>query len=63
MMPRDLPHWSTCYHYFRKWRMDGTLERIHDALRWSERKRKGRNPEASASILDSQSVKTSVKGG
>jgi putative transposase len=63
MMPYDLPHWSTCYHYFRKWRMDGTLERVHDSLRRQERERKGHKPEASAGILDSQSVKTSVKGG
>jgi transposase len=63
MMPRDLPHWSTVHHYFRKWRKDGTLEQIHDVLRRQERQRKGRHPEASAGVLDSQSVKTSQKGG
>ena len=33
MMPKDLPPWSTCYDYFRKWRNDGTWSRINDALR------------------------------
>ena len=33
MMPNDLPHWKTCYHYFRLWAKQGHWERIHAALR------------------------------
>lgn len=33
MMPHDLPHWKTCYHYFRLWAKGGHWERIHHAIR------------------------------
>ena len=33
MMPNDLPHWKTCYHYFRLWAKLGYWEQIHNALR------------------------------
>ena len=33
MLPRDFPPWNTVYYYFDKWKKDGTLECIHDALR------------------------------
>lgn len=32
-MPNDLPHWKTCYHYFRLWAKQGHWQRIHDAIR------------------------------
>lgn len=32
-MPNDLPHWKTCYHYFRLWAKLGHWERIHNAIR------------------------------
>jgi transposase len=58
MLPRDLPPWQTVYRYFAAWRDDGTLDRVHDALRERVRvKQEGRNPEPSAGIVDSQSVK------
>ena len=62
MLPRDLPPWKTIYHYFRLWRADGTWERINTALRESVRTQAGRQPQASAAILDSQSVKTAEGG-
>ncbi len=47
MLPRDLPPWQTVYRYFAAWRDDGTLDRVHDALRERVRvKQEGRNPRA-----------------
>src|SRR5215218_7520804 len=63
LLPRDFPPWKTVYHWFRKWRIDGTFERLNLALRERLRARLRRNPEPSAGIVDSQSAKTSGVGG
>jgi transposase len=62
-LPHDLPAWGTVYTYFRQWRLDGTWQRIHETLHKQLRIAVGRHSEASAAILDSQSVKTTEKGG
>ena len=62
-LPHDYPPWQTVYHYFRMWRLDGTWERLNDELRVLVRERAGRHAQLSAAILDSQSVKTTEKGG
>lgn len=63
LLPHDFPPWQTVYHYFRLWRLDGTWERIHTTLREQARLRQGRAPQPSGAILDSQSAKTTEKGG
>ena len=63
MLPHDLPHWESAYHYFRIWKRDGTWVRIHDHLHAEVRQQMGRDAQPSAAIIDSSSVKTTEKGG
>ncbi len=64
LLPHDFPPWKTVYHYFRLWRIDGTWERLHRALRERVRVRLlGRDSQPSAGIVDSQSVKSTGVGG
>ena len=55
LLPRDFPPWKTVYDWFRRWRIDGTWERLNTELRERLRSRLGRNPNPSAGIVDSQS--------
>src|SRR5262249_27221167 len=63
LLPVDWPPWHSGYYYLRKWRRDGTLERLHTVLREELRSALGRSPQPSAGSVDRHSVKTTrVRG-
>jgi transposase len=56
-LPSDFPPWKTVYGYFAAWWDDGTLTRLHDALRAQVRQAAGRDAGPTAAVIDSQSVR------
>jgi putative transposase len=62
LLPGDFPPWPTVYYHFRRFRLSGLWHRAFAILRAAERKRVGKNPDASVAIVDSQSMKTTEEG-
>ncbi len=62
-IPKELPPRSTLFHYLAGWEADGTLRRIQSELYGQSREQAGRRKSPTAGIIDSQSVKSTEKGG
>jgi putative transposase len=61
-LPLDFPKWKTIYTIFRRWRLCGLWEQIHDALRRRLRRSVGKRSTPTAAIVDSQSIRTAEGG-
>lgn len=56
-LPADFPPWETVYWYFTRWEQQKLTFRMVDALRSQVRTGEGRDPDPSAGLMDSQSIK------
>jgi putative transposase len=62
-LPPNFPPWPVVYNQFRRWRLNGTWDQVHDTLRDRLRTTASRNPQPTAAVIDAQSTKTTEKGG
>ncbi len=61
-LPKDFPNWKSVYSYYARLCKTEVWEQILDELNRMSRKKKGRSPDPSYAIIDSQSVKTTASG-
>lgn len=63
MLPKEYGSWSTVYDYWYRWDKAQVWDQIMGVLRMSCREKAGKQASPTAGIIDSQSIKTSSKGG
>nr|WSW48779.1 IS5 family transposase [Streptomyces sp. NBC_01001] len=59
-LPHDFPGHGTVYFYYAAWRDEGIFAQLNYDLTGLARVKEGRTPEPTASVIDTQSIKTST---
>jgi transposase len=62
-MPNDLPPWAAVYQQAQRWLAAGCFERLAEDLRAVLRLAAGRDPEPSAAVFDSRTLRSSPESG
>lgn len=61
-LPNDFPNWKSVYSNYKRWCEREIWEKALDEINEWHRRKKGRKPKPTYSIIDAQSIKT-VSGG
>ena len=63
MLPNNYPKWELVYYYYSKWRDEELFVHLNDMIRETVRIISNKRAQCSVAIIDSQSVKTTRRGG